>query len=133
MAGGDSPGASPGDRFESLHTAGFAWTPGPRSVDLDSSRDELHVLATFGLTAVTGATPSQVAVEALILPCRKPSPQRFAGRVDASTPLRWGAPDLATPVRAVAKSEADAVPGAGNHGVSRKNFRTSCPLTRGRA
>ena len=39
------------------------------------------------------------------------------GRVDASTPLRWGAPDLATPVRAVAKSEADAVPGTGNDWV----------------
>ena len=82
-------------------------------MDLDASREELHVLATFGLTAVTEATPSQVAVEALVLLCRKPSSQRFAGRVDASTPLRWGAPDLATPVRAVAKSEAGAVPGVG--------------------
>jgi hypothetical protein len=32
-----------GDRFESLHAAGFAWMPGPGSVDLDASRDELHV------------------------------------------------------------------------------------------
>ena len=64
---------------------------------LDASRDELlGVLATFGLTAVTEATPSQVAVEALVLPCRKPLPQRFAGtrgRVNAAplgcSPRGW--------------------------------------------
>jgi hypothetical protein len=72
------------------------------SVDLDTSRDELHVLATFGLTAVSEATPSQVAVEAFILPYRRPLPQRFAGRVDGAgvprgfqkasmAPIRWHA------------------------------------------
>jgi len=80
-------GCPAGDRFESLHAAGFTWMPGPGSVDLDTSRDELHALATSGLTAVPEATPSQVAVEALILPCRKRLPQRFAGtrgRVNAA-------------------------------------------------
>ena len=102
-------------------------------MDLDSSRDELHVLATYGLTAVTGATSSQVAVEALILPCRKPSPQRFAGawtrqRRSAGVLPIWRRPSGPSPNRKRMLS-----PGLGNHGVSRTNFRTSCPLTRGRA